>query len=300
MLVNRVLVVDKPSGMTSHDVVARVRRSSRQRKVGHTGTLDPAATGILIVLVGKATRLAQFFVDAEKEYRGSMILGVSTDTQDAQGSIVSTSDPGGIGEGEVLAAFARFRGAIEQVPPMVSALKRDGTPLYVLARRGEVVEREARSVEVRELKLLAFDPPRVEFEVACSRGTYVRTLASDVGDALGCGAHLERLRRTRIGRFGLDDALTLEEIERLREGVAEAGMSMFEALSTMPVVLVAGGDEETISTGGAIAFDGEGAGEGDLVRVTADGSELLAVGRVTGGGSGDRRVQPVRVFAELG
>jgi tRNA U55 pseudouridine synthase TruB len=213
--------------------------------------------------------------------------------------VVSTADIGGVGEQDVMAAFARFRGTIEQVPPMVSALKRDGTPLYVLARRGEVVEREARSVEVRTLNLLAFDPPRVEFEVACSRGTYVRTLASDVGDALGCGAHLERLRRTRIGHFGLKDASTLEEIERLGEGVAGAGMSMFEALPAMPVVLVGGREEETISTGGAVAFDGEGAREGDLVRVTVDGSELLAVGRVTLSG-GARRIQPVRVFAELG
>jgi len=226
--VDRVLIVDKPRDLTSHDVVARIRRTSGARKVGHTGTLDPAATGVLIVLVGKATRLAQFFVDEEKEYRGSIVLGVTTDSQDSEGEVLERRDASGVQWADVERSFRGFVGTGEQVPPMVSALKRDGTPLYALARKGIVVEREPRTIHISRLDPLSMSSGEIEFEVVCSRGTYVRTLAADIGEALGCGAHLGRLTRTRIGSFGIGDALSLESVMQVRRRLDSIGLSMFE------------------------------------------------------------------------
>jgi tRNA pseudouridine55 synthase len=300
--VDRVLVVDKPSGVTSHDVVQRIRRTSGVRKVGHAGTLDPTATGVLLVLVGKATRLSQFLIEADKEYRGEMILGTSTDTQDADGVPVRSGPTEGINADDVRLAFSKFVGQIEQVPPMVSALKRDGTPLYVLARRGVTVEREPRCVLVSRLELVAYRSPAAEFEVACSKGTYVRTLAADVGELLGCGAHLGQLARTRVGRFTLAEAVGLEELEHLGGEIAEAGYSMFDALAPWPALLLEEDEGEAISTGGAVIVPSSrvAAGAGDLIRLTGDGLDLLAVGRV---GPCERPdclcVRPVSVFAAV-
>jgi len=278
----RVLIVDKPAGMTSHDVVDRIRRATRVRKVGHSGTLDPGATGVLVVMVGKATRLAQFLVDLEKEYRGHMTLGIATDTQDGEGRVIAEREAGGVTRADVEEAFGRFEGEIQQVPPMVSALKRDGTPLYVLARRGIVVDREARQVTVRRLRLLEFASPSVGFEAICSRGTYVRTLAADVGEALGCGAHLADLRRTRVGGFGIDRALKLDEIARVRADVESIGLSMFEALAPFPALEVSEWEESALSNGGAIEVSRERlAADASYVRLTTNGSDLVAIGRLS-------------------
>ena len=295
-----MLVVDKPSGMTSHDVVQRVRRSSHVRKIGHTGTLDPAATGVLVLLTGKATRLAQFLVNDEKEYRGHMILGVTTDTQDADGKTLEEKDPSGVTLPEIESAFAQFAGEIEQVPPMVSAVKHEGTPLYVLARKGVVVDREPRHVVVERLDVTGFECPRVDFEIVCSSGTYVRTIASDVGEVLGCGAHLGELSRTRVGAFGIEQATSLGEIERARGDLSAFGLPMLEILSRLPLLTVDEWEEESISTGGAIdvAPDRLAESPGDLVRITADGAELLAIGRRSGDKTGTVVVRPVRVFAD--
>jgi tRNA pseudouridine55 synthase len=307
--VNRILVVDKPRGLTSHDVVARVRRMTRVQKVGHAGTLDPAATGVLVVLVGKATRLAQFFVDLEKCYRGRVVLGVATDTQDAAGKVESTADVSGVTRPQIEEAFAAFEGETEQIPPMVSALKRDGTPLYVLARRGEVVERAPRAIVISELRILSVEMPEVEFEMRCSRGTYVRTVAADIGERLGCGAHLGQLVRTAVGPFHVDDAVSLDELAEALADTEDVGHSMYDALSFMPEVRVTEREEDALSTGGVIDIDLERLGNhvGSFVRLSADGSELVAVGRrvegapVTGGDAAapDKiRIQPVRVFVE--
>ena len=306
---NRILVIDKPRGLTSHDVVARVRRITRVQKVGHAGTLDPAATGVLVVLVGKATRLAQFFVELEKCYRGRVVLGVTTDTQDSVGKVESTADASGVTRPQIEEAFAAFEGRTEQIPPMVSALKRDGTPLYVLARRGEVVERAPRPITISELKILSVEMPEVEFEMTCSRGTYVRTVAADIGERLGCGAHLGRLVRTAVGPFHVDDATSLAELAEALAGTEGVGYSMYDALSFMPEVRVTEREEEALSTGGMIGIDPERLGDhvGNFVRLSVDGSELVAVGRrvETSPGNGgaetapDRiRIQPVRVFVE--
>jgi tRNA pseudouridine55 synthase len=301
--VDRVLIVDKPSGMTSHDVVERIRRTSGVRRVGHAGTLDPSATGVLVVLVGRATRLAQFFVDDDKDYRGEMILGAVTDTQDADGTVVSTAAVGGVTAADIEEAFAGFVGTLEQVPPMVSAIKRDGTPLYVLARRGVTVPREPRRVLVSRLELVAYDEPVARFEVTCSRGTYVRTLAHDVGRALGCGAHLGRLSRERAGRFRIADAVGLDEVAEAGRDLGRVGMSMFEACGSWPSLEVGPEELSAIATGTPIEVDeARLLGAGPLVRITPDGETLAAVGRpddAAGEERGSRRtVRPVRVFVE--
>jgi tRNA pseudouridine55 synthase len=301
--VDRVLVVDKPAGMTSHDVVERIRRTSGVRRVGHTGTLDPPATGVLVVLVGRATRLAQFFVDDEKGYRGEMILGSATDTQDADGEVVARGEVGGITAARIEKVFAEFVGAIEQVPPMVSAIKKGGTPLYVLARRGVEVPREPRRVLVRRLVLIGYREPVAEFEVTCSKGTYVRTLAHDVGRALGCGAHLGRLSRERVGRFRIEDALSLDEVSRAGRDLGAIGLSMFDALDAWPALRVSRGELNAIATGTPIEIEeARLGGPAGLVRITPDGGVLAAIGRsdkIEGRTCGSRRVvRPVRVFVE--
>lgn len=304
---NRVLIVDKPRGITSHDVVARVRRSTRVKKVGHAGTLDPGATGVLVVLVGKATRLAQFFVDCGKAYRGRVVLGVRTDSQDADGKVVETRDVGDIPLEKIEAAFAKFEGEIAQTPPMVSALKHEGTRLYTLARKGVEVDRRARNVVVNSFRVLSVELPEVEFEVDCSRGTYVRTLAADVGEELGCGGHLGDLVRTRVGDFSIEQSLRLEEVEALGQDLTSAGLSMFQSLAMFPALTLNPAEEDTISTGGAIEAEPgriEGA-PADFIRLTSDGVDLVAVAKTTAAGPEDRgdgasvvTIRPVRVFIE--
>ena len=214
MTLDGILNVNKPPGWTSFDVVAFVRRHSGVRRVGHAGTLDPAAEGVLLVCLGQATRVAEYVLGVRKSYRARVRMGITTDTYDADGAVVGTSDASSITRGAVEQALGSFRGVIGQRPPMYSALKREGEPLYKHARAGREVEREARSVEVYRLDLVEFAPPAVTLEVDCGRGFYVRSLAHDLGERLGCGAHLERLVRTGVGPFGVESAV---DIETLRE-----------------------------------------------------------------------------------
>ncbi|HOP40207.1 MAG TPA: tRNA pseudouridine(55) synthase TruB [Geobacteraceae bacterium] len=210
---NGFLVFDKPADMTSHDVVAMVRRLLKQKKVGHTGTLDPFATGVLPVALGTATKLIPYLDESLKEYRAVMYLGISTDTQDHTGKVVRQEAVKSITEEMIRETFARFTGTISQVPPMFSAVKQGGVPLYKLARRGEEVERPPRQVTIYSLALNRLQLPYVTFTVHCSRGTYVRALANDLGDSLGCGAHLTALRRLRSGVFSEELAITLETMQ---------------------------------------------------------------------------------------
>ncbi len=211
-MIDGLLVVDKPAGWTSHDVVAKLRGATRQRRVGHAGTLDPDATGVLLVGLGRATRLMRFLQETTKEYRGEIVFGVATSTLDAAGeALARVAMP--VSEAEVRVAMARFVGAIEQVPPMVSALKVDGRRLHELARQGKEVDRAPRPVTVHRFELESFTPgdfPRATVLVECSSGTYVRSLAADLGEALGGHAHLAGLRRLRVGGFTLDDAHPLD------------------------------------------------------------------------------------------
>ena len=213
-----VLLVDKAQGMTSHDVVALVRRRLGIKKVGHCGTLDPLATGLLLVVIGRGTKIQDLLMAEDKEYEGTLKLGITTDSQDADGQTVETRPVPEFVPGQVEAAFARFQGDFYQMPPMVSAIKKDGVPLYKLARQGKVVEREPRFVHVFAYHILAQRVPEVDFRVLCSKGFYVRTYAYDIGEALGCGAHLQALRRTKSGRFTLEHAIT---VDALRDAPAQ-------------------------------------------------------------------------------
>lgn len=211
MALEGILNLDKPRGLTAHEVVDRVRASAGLRRVGHAGTLDPMARGVLLVCVGRATRMAEYLVHLPKAYRARIHLGVVTDTYDAEGVVVAER-PVEVERAAVEATLERFRGPILQVPPMYSAIKREGQPLYRLARRGMTVERRPRPVEVYRLELTEWAPPELVLEVSCSSGTYVRSLAHDLGQELGCGAHLADLVRLACGEFRLEDAIALDDV----------------------------------------------------------------------------------------
>ena len=223
MTLDGILNVNKPAGWTSFDVVAFVRRHAGVRRVGHAGTLDPAAEGVLVVCLGRATRIVEFLLDARKSYRARVRLGVTTDTYDADGAVVRTADASSITREAVEQALDSFRGTISQTPPMFSALKREGTALYKHARAGREVEREARDVEVYRLNLVELTPPALTLEIDCGRGFYVRSLAHDLGERLGCGAHLEGLVRVAVGPFRVESAVDTETLRAAFVGGTWAG-----------------------------------------------------------------------------
>lgn len=216
-----ILVVDKPKGPTSHDIVLFVRRRFGIKKVGHAGTLDPMATGVLVLLIGRATRLSSQLILDEKEYEGTLRLGVRTDTGDTEGKALSENSVPDLKNDFIEDIFSSFHGATEQVPPMVSALKYKGMRLYELARRGIEVERRPRRIIIYDIIVKNIALPDVLFSVRCSKGTYIRRLASDIGDRLGCGGHLTSLRRTRSGRFGIETAVAFEELRNFTRETLE-------------------------------------------------------------------------------
>ncbi len=213
--VHGVLLVDKPSGWTSHDVVAKIRNHFGFDKVGHGGTLDPMATGLLPILLGRGTKLSQQVMGTDKIYEGEMLLGIETDSHDADGQVTREADASGITREQIEAEMRKRIGDQMQLPPMVSAVKKDGVPLYKLARKGKTIEREPRLIHVYDFTLLAFEPPKARFVLKCTKGTYVRTLCADIGQALGCGAHLCALSRTRTGGLELKDARPLDTILKM-------------------------------------------------------------------------------------
>ena len=225
-----VLLVDKAEGMTSHDVVALVRRQLGIKKVGHCGTLDPIATGLLILTIGRGTKIQDLLMAEDKEYAGTFVLGVATSTQDREGEVVAERPVPALGEDQIRAAFEKFRGDFYQMPPMVSAKKHGGVPLYKLARQGKVVEREPRLVHVYRYTIDRIALPEVDFSVVCSKGFYVRTYVHDIGEVLGCGAHLKSLRRTKSGRFDVANAIS---VDRIREAPRE---EILGAMLTLPEV----------------------------------------------------------------
>lgn len=289
-----VLTIDKPAGLTSHDVVDRIRHILHVRRVGHTGTLDPFATGLLIILVGRATRLAQFLSGLQKEYEAVIRLGYSTDTGDITGKPITNPPENLTANGpwtreQIEAALESLRGNVEQVPPMYSAKKQDGKKLYELARRGEEVERKPVPVCIYEFEAIkptgellkdnldgTFD---FEVRVACSAGTYVRTLAEDFGKRLNVGAHLAELRRTRVGDFPIDDAKTLEQV---KTSLAEEalGTILFEpdaALSHLPFVDLSADDISRVRHGLNIRLEGAAWADGERVRLRDEHGHLVAV-----------------------
>ncbi|MBN1976290.1 MAG: tRNA pseudouridine(55) synthase TruB [Anaerolineae bacterium] len=251
-----ILNLDKPQGPTSHDIVDRVRHLTGIRRVGHAGTLDPMASGVLLVCIGKATRVSEYLMAGKKVYRARVRLGITTDTHDAEGQVVASASvaPAAFSRAEVEAALARFKGTIEQVPPMYSALKHEGKPLHKLAREGIEVKREPRQVEISRLALTEWEPPECTLEVTCSPGTYVRALARDLGQALGCGAHLTGLVRLSSGDFFLEDAVTLETFAR---AAAEGGWSdllhpIDAALAHFPALHLDAGAAQRLCAGQAV------------------------------------------------
>ncbi len=225
--IDGVLCVDKAVGMTSHDVVAIVRRALDMKKVGHCGTLDPLATGLLLITLGRGTKIQDLLMSEDKEYAGTMKLGEVTDSQDSDGEVTEVRPVPELNAPEIDAAFAKYHGDFYQTPPMVSAIKKNGVPLYKLARQGKTVEREPRFVHVYAHQILALRLPEIDFRVTCSKGFYVRTYAHDIGQELGCGAHLRALRRTKSGRFSAEGAITIDELKTLpREQTLARVMSL--------------------------------------------------------------------------
>lgn len=227
-----VLLIDKPEGMTSHDVVDRVRRKLSMKRVGHAGTLDPNATGLLIILVGKATKLSSHLMGLDKVYEGIIEFGIATDTQDSEGQLIAEKPVPEMTEQELREHVKTFVGDQYQIPPMFSAKKVDGKPLYKLARKGKTVEREPRFIRVARFEVDSWNPPQMEFTVECSKGTYVRTLAHDLGDKVGCGAYLKQLRRIEIERFQIEDSYTLDEFREL--DVAEIRRALIPPYQAVP------------------------------------------------------------------
>lgn len=286
-LMDGVLVIDKPAGLTSHDVVARARRVLKTKRVGHTGTLDPFATGVLVLVVGKATRLAQFLDKDEKEYDAVIAFGSETDTGDKTGTpklehAISPAEAAARLAGvDMDGALAKFRGEITQTPPMYSAKKIEGRKLYDLARRGIEVERAAVAVTIHKLDLLpreAGDPDSVaRIRVVCSAGTYIRTLAEDIGRTIGIGAHLTELRRTRAGRFDLKDALELEKLEEEND-VQSILLPVAAAVDQLPSVCVAADRIPKTMSGLATRISGSDLVDGQSTRMVDESGDLIAIG----------------------
>ncbi len=298
-----VLNVLKPPGMTSHDVVDVVRRAAGIRRVGHTGTLDPGAAGVLVCCVGRATRLSEFLMEADKEYRGELRLGIRTSTGDAYGDVLPSEDPPGLRHPltrSLLEAVAtRFTGEILQVPPMVSAIHHEGARLYQLARRGEVVELQPRPVTIHRLEIIRFDRERgfALLEVVCGKGTYIRKLCADIGDALGVGGYAHFMVRTRAGRFEIRDAMTLEELAAAAEEsrLHDAMISMDGAVAHLPVVDLPDRSVVDVMNGHPVPlwrFGGIRVSEDGPVRLRSLRGTLIALARVDGGA-----LRPFKVLA---
>jgi len=288
------VVVDKPAGRTSHDVVDEARRWFGTRRVGHLGTLDPQATGVLPLAIRAATKLIPYMDGALKGYDGTVLLGAETDTLDREGVILREFDGELPNRETVEAALVKFRGDIQQIPPMYSAVKKGGVPLHKLARRGEEVERDPKWVTIEELDLTRFESPELDIRVRCSSGTYVRVIAADLGEALGCGAHLGALRRTRSGPFLLDVAHTVGEFEAAVEaGQVESMMVPMDEALGFPVHQIAGEQQIRLQNGGDLP-------SGDLPRMTPGArvsildaaGDFLAVAELRA----DRRLWPLRVL----
>ncbi len=287
-LTDGVLVLDKPAGWTSHDVVAKLRGLFRGAKVGHAGTLDPAATGVLPILIGQATRIAEYLVAWDKEYRAILRLGATTDTQDATGTIMIQQPVPAFSIEQIRAAVRPFEGAITQIPPMYSAVKVDGVPLYRSARAGKTVAREPRAVTIHALTVVGVEGTDIHLHVHCSKGTYIRTLCADIGEALGCGGHLLSLRRTRVGPLALDHALTLDELGRQWAAgtVGESLRPLDGVLSDMPAVVVDEATAERVVHGVPVPWSAIGDGlarararaGATALRIKNAQGRLLAIG----------------------
>jgi tRNA pseudouridine55 synthase len=301
-----VLIIRKPAGPTSHDIVNEVRYIFAQKKVGHAGTLDPMATGVLIVCLGKATRIVDYLMGLPKEYRARMILGRTTDTQDSTGNIISERDSSQITREMLEQAASRFIGEIEQVPPMTSAIKHKGKPLYKFAREGKSVERAPRKVTVWSIQVTDFVRPAMvdaqhlveaELVVRCSSGTYIRTLCADIGEVLGCGAHMSALERTKIGHFSIEQAVTTDDLKdaKVVGRLENLLMSIEEVLVDMPAAVVSREDVDKLLHGRTVRAITDAKNDA-IVRALAPNGKLLAIGSVSQKNS-ETLIKPRKVLA---
>jgi tRNA pseudouridine55 synthase len=294
-----VLVVNKEAGWTSHDVVAKVRKLLGDSKVGHAGTLDPSATGVLPILVGRATRIAEYLIDWDKEYRAVLRLGETTDTQDAAGTVLTMTDPSEVDEAALQAVVTRFRGAQQQLPPMYSAVKIGGQPLYKAARAGKTIDRAERSIVIHQLEIVAVHGRDVTLRIVCSKGTYVRTLCADIGQALGVGGHLYALERRRVGPLSIDHALTVDQIaSRLTtDTLREHFISLDQLLCQLPTVVVDDVQAERVLHGSPVSPAGveqlPSSPSPVSVRLKNEAGRLLAIGTHDTGSVGPIKIRKV-------
>lgn len=286
-VIDGVLPVDKPVGPTSHDIVVRVRRALGTRRIGHTGTLDPFASGLLLLCIGRATRIAEYLTGMDKRYTATVRLGLVTDTDDATGAVIGGTDPGPITRADIERALDGLRGDIDQLPPAYSAKKVGGERAYALAREGRPLDLEPVRVHITELTLTRWELPELELDVQCSSGTYIRAIARDLGAALGVGGHLVELRRTAIGPHTVDHAVGLERIESDPAATRTAVIPMPDALGTMPRIPLSGDDLANITHGRAIANGSAAMGTVALL----DHGDLVAIGEAD-----VQRVRPRKVF----
>lgn len=287
-----ILNIDKPAGLTSHDVVRRVRKLLRQPKAGHAGTLDPAATGVLLVCVGQATRLTEYLMHGRKEYRAVVHFGLTTNTYDAEGEVVASREIGDLSRAEIETALQTFVGRIEQVPPAFSAIKKGGQPAYKIARRGQQIDLPPRPVQIDSIELLAWEKPQATIRVRCHAGTYIRSLAHDLGQRLGAGAHLAALSRTASGEWRLEDAITLEALAAAVEAgtVAEVLHPPDAAVQALPAVSLTEADAQRVLFGQQIAL--EAPNQADAARAYTPDGEFVAILAAAGPGLW----QPRKVF----
>ena len=292
--VDGILLLDKPRGISSNDALQRVKHIFSARKAGHTGNLDVQANGLLPVCFGEATKVCQFLLEADKRYVSDFILGARTTTGDSEGTIESTAPTAGIGRDAVEAALTRFVGMIEQMPPMHSAIKQNGQPLYKLAHQGIEVERQTRTVQIYDIALNAFRNPHLTVDVTCSKGTYIRTLATDLGDELACGAYVSALRRERVGAFELRDALTIPMLEELAgPGLASLDETLLppdQALAFLPQAMLSDDAAYYVRRGQAVVVPR--APSSGLLRLYAPGDRFIGLGEILD----DGRVTPRRLF----
>jgi tRNA pseudouridine55 synthase len=314
---NGLLIIDKPQGLSSHDVVARARRMLREKRIGHAGTLDPMATGVLVLCIGHATRLSEYLLGEDKTYEGVIKLGERTNTDDAEGEVIAARPVPAISEDDLRRLEQQFSGEIQQVPPQFSAIQKGGQRAYALARKGETVELDARGVTIHEIRLSIRDdgqqttdnaspvvhrPSSIVVSVRCVAGTYIRSLARDIGEALGCGGHLVALRRTQAGQFTLNDAVTLEQLEQAaKEGRAESLLlPMDRAVADWPEVRLDDTETRKLLNGQRLLPPlllsdsrrmGEGWGEGVLLRTYDSRNNFIAISQWDG-----KMLSPVKVF----
>jgi tRNA pseudouridine55 synthase len=294
-----VLIAYKEAGWTSHDVVAKLRKVLGESKVGHAGTLDPTATGVLPILVGRATRIAEYLVDWDKEYRAVLRLGETTDTQDAAGKVLTTNDPFHVNEDAIRTTVAKFRGVQQQLPPMYSAVKISGQPLYKAARVGKVLDRVERSVTIHKLEVVAVNGRDVTLHIVCSKGTYVRTLCADIGQSLGVGGHLCALERTQVGPLSIDQALTIDQIaDHLTMGTLEHHvLSLDHLLSQLPALVVNAEQAERVMHGNPVSPAGipqlPVSPSPVFVRLKNEAGQLLAIGTHDTCGLGPIKIRKV-------